>query len=57
MAASSQYRDKAEQIQRIVRRSSDPMLIKSLEDLARENLAKANEIDAAAFSGKDPAGD
>jgi hypothetical protein len=53
MADSSYFREKAEQCRRLARDSTDPMLIKSLTELAAEYSARAIAADAASF-GKDP---
>jgi hypothetical protein len=53
MADSSYLREKAEQCLRLARDSTDPMLVKSLTELAAEYAARAIEVDAAAL-GKDP---
>ncbi len=53
MADSSYYRDKAEQAFRLARQNTDPMLIKSLTELAQHYLTQADAIDGAAFA-KDP---
>ena len=46
-------RDKAEQAIRLARDSTDPVLQKSLNELAREYLAQANAIDGTTL-GEDP---
>jgi hypothetical protein len=53
MADSSYYRDKAEQALRLARQNTDPMLVKSLTELAQHYSAQADAIDGVAF-GKDP---
>jgi hypothetical protein len=53
MADSSYYRDKAEQALRLARQNTDPMLIKSLTELAQHYLAQADVIDGTKF-GKEP---
>ena len=53
MADASYFRDKAEQAMRPARESTDPVLQKSLTDLALEYFARAVAIEAGAF-GKDP---
>jgi hypothetical protein len=53
MADSSYLREKAGQCLRLARDSTDPMLIKSLTELAAEYSARAIAADAAAF-GKGP---
>jgi hypothetical protein len=53
MADSSYFREKAEQCLRLARDSTDPMLVKSLTELAAEYAARAIEVDSAAL-GKDP---
>lgn len=55
MADSSYLQEKAEQCLRLARDSTDPVLIKSLTELAAEYMARATEADAATF-GKDPNG-
>jgi hypothetical protein len=52
MADASYFRDRAEQCVRLARDSTDPVLIKSLTDLAAEYSAQATAIEASAF-GKD----
>jgi hypothetical protein len=52
MADASYFRDRAEQCLRLARDSTDPVLIKSLTDLAAEYSAQATAIEASAF-GKD----
>ena len=56
MADSSYYRDKAEQALRLARKNTDPMLVKSLTELAQHYLAQADAMDGAAF-GNDPEGE
>jgi hypothetical protein len=53
MADSSYFRDKAEQAIRLARDSTDPVLQKSLTDLALEYFARAVATEAGVF-GKDP---
>ena len=53
MADSIFYRDKAEQAFRLARDSTDPVLVKSLTEMAREYIARASALDAVAL-GKDP---
>jgi hypothetical protein len=53
MTDSSHFRDKAEQALRLARQNTDPMLIKNLQELAREYMARANETDGMAL-GEDP---
>lgn len=53
MADSSYFRDRAEKALRLARQNTDPMLIKSLTELAHEYLAQADAIDGAA-RGDDP---
>jgi hypothetical protein len=45
MADASYFRDKAAQALRLARQNTDPMLIKSLTELAHEYLAQAEKID------------
>jgi hypothetical protein len=56
MSESSFYREKAEQALRLARDSTDPVLIKSLADLAHEYIARADMLDGVAL-GKDPEDD
>ena len=56
MSESSFYREKAEQALRLARDSTDPVLIKSLADLAQEYIARADMLDGVAL-GKDPEDD
>jgi hypothetical protein len=51
VADSYFYRLKAEQALRIARDNTDPELIEGLREFARENLAKANAIDAENRNG------
>jgi hypothetical protein len=53
MADSSYFRDKAEKALRLARQNTDPMLIKSLRELAHEYLAQADATDGTA-RGDDP---
>jgi hypothetical protein len=53
MADSSYLRDKAEQALRLARQNTDPMLVKSLTELAHQYLAQADAIDGVAL-GDDP---
>jgi len=53
MADSIFYRDKAEQAFRLARDSTDPVLVKSLKEMAREYVARADALDGLAL-GKDP---
>jgi hypothetical protein len=53
VADASYFRDKAEQAMRLSRDSTDPMLQKSLTELALEYFARAVAIEAGAF-GQDP---
>jgi hypothetical protein len=53
MTGSFHFRDKAEQALRLARQNTDPMLVKSLEALAREYMARANEVDGTVL-GEDP---
>jgi hypothetical protein len=48
MADSSYYRDKAEQALRLARQNTDPILVKSLTELAQHHSARADAIDGAA---------
>lgn len=57
MADSSYLRGKAEQALRLARQNTDPMLIDSLTELAREYLAQADATDGIALDialGEDP---
>ena len=56
MPDSSFYREKAEQALRLARDSTDPVLVKSLKEMAREYLARADTLDGLAL-GKDPKDD
>jgi hypothetical protein len=53
MVDSSFYRDKAEQALRLARSITDPMLIKSLKELARDYTGRADTLDGVAL-GEDP---
>jgi hypothetical protein len=53
MADPLYLREKAEQALRLARDSTDPMLAKSLTELAREYLAQANAIEGTTL-GEDP---
>jgi hypothetical protein len=53
MTDSSYYRDKAEQAMRLAKDSTDPVLQKSLTELALEYLSQAVAIEAQAL-GEDP---
>jgi hypothetical protein len=53
MTDSSFYREKAEQALRLARDSTDPVLINSLTEMAREYIARADAIDGLVL-GKDP---
>jgi hypothetical protein len=53
MADASYFRDKAEQAIRLAKDSTDPMLQKSLTELALEYFSRAASIEARAL-GKDP---
>jgi hypothetical protein len=53
MADPLYFREKAEQALRLARDSTDPMLAKSLKELAVEYIARANAIEASAL-GEDP---
>jgi hypothetical protein len=44
MADSSYFREKAEQALRLARGTTDPMLVKSLMEMAQEYLAQADAI-------------
>jgi len=46
MSDSSFYREKAEQALRLARSNNDPVLIKSLTDMAQEYIARAGALDA-----------
>ena len=56
MTDSSFYREKAEQALRLARDSTDPVLINSLTEMAREYIARADAIDGLVL-GKDPKDD
>ena len=56
MVDSSFYREKAEQALRLARDSTDPVLINSLTEMAREYIARADAIDGLVL-GKDPKDD
>ena len=56
MADASYFRDKAAQALRLARQNTDPMLIKSLTELAHEYSAQAEKIDGKAL-GEDPEDD
>jgi hypothetical protein len=56
MADSSYLRDKADQARRLARDSTDPMLQKSLTELALEYSVRAAAIEAQAL-GEDPEAD
>ena len=53
MTDSTFYRDKAAQALRLARDSTDPVLVKSLTEMAREYIARADAIDGLVL-GKDP---
>jgi hypothetical protein len=53
MTDSSFYREKAEQALRLARDSTDPVLINSLTEMAREYIARADALDGLVL-GKDP---
>ena len=53
MADSCFYREKAEQALRLVRDSTDPVLIESLNEMAREYIARADALDGLVL-GEDP---
>jgi hypothetical protein len=55
MADPLYFREKAKQALRLARDSTDPMLAKSLTDLAREYMAEADATDGTTL-GKDPEG-
>jgi hypothetical protein len=56
MADSCFYREKAEQALRLVRDSTDPVLIESLNEMAREYIARADALDGLVL-GEDPKDD
>ena len=56
MAESSYYRDKAEQAMRLAKDSTDPVLQKSLTELALEYFSRAVAIETQAL-GEDPEDD
>jgi hypothetical protein len=56
MTDSTFYRDKAAQALRLARDSTDPVLINSLTEMAREYIARADAIDGLTL-GKDPEND
>jgi hypothetical protein len=56
MADSSYFRNKAEQAIRLARDSTDPLLQKSLTDLALTYFAQAVAVEAQP-TGKDPGDD
>jgi hypothetical protein len=51
MADPSFYRDKAEQALRLARDMTDPVLVKSLKDMAQEYCARADAIEKTALGG------
>lgn len=53
MADTSFLRDRAEQALRLARDTTDPVLLKSLKELAAEYLARADAIDRRTL-GEDP---
>jgi hypothetical protein len=53
MADSTFYREKAERALRLARGMTDPVLIDSLKEVARECLARADALDGAEL-GQDP---
>jgi hypothetical protein len=53
MADCSFYREKAAQALRLARDSTDPVLIESFNEMAREYIARADALDGATL-GKDP---
>jgi hypothetical protein len=53
MAASSYFRDRAEQALRLSKDSTDPTLIKRLREFGQEYLTRADAIDSSAL-GADP---
>jgi hypothetical protein len=55
MTDASYFREKAEQALRLARQNTDPMLVKSLTELARHYLAQADAIDGKTPLGEDPA--
>jgi hypothetical protein len=54
MTDSTFYRDKAEQALRLARESTDPVLVKSLTEMAREYIARADTLDGLVL-GKESA--
>ena len=56
MADPSFYREQAARALRLARDSTDPVLIESLNEMARKYIARANAIDGVAL-GKDPEDD
>jgi hypothetical protein len=56
MSESFFYREKAEQALRLARNNTDPMLIKSLTEMAREYIARADALDGVTL-GNDPKND
>ena len=56
MVDSSFYREKAGQALRLARGSTDPVLIESLTEMAREYIVRADAIDGAVL-GMDPKDD
>ena len=56
MVDSSFYREKAGQALRLARGSTDPVLIESLTEMAREYIVRADVIDGAVL-GMDPKDD
>jgi len=53
LADPSFYRDKAEQALRLARDMTDPVLVKSLKDMAQEYCARADVMEKTAL-GEDP---
>jgi hypothetical protein len=53
IADSSYYRDRAEQVLRLARDNTDPLLVKALKAFAAECSAKADALDGVAL-GQDP---
>ena len=53
MTDLSFYREKAEQALRLARDSTEPVLINSLTEMAREYIARADVLDRVVL-GKDP---
>jgi hypothetical protein len=53
MADASYFREKAEQALRLARQNTDPMLVKSLTELAGHYSAQADAIDGKTPLGED----